>query len=60
MGNTYQPPRPAYLTVMDKYKEVKAMKDAITEKTKYYDTDNSRLKTKLDKARKLMTKSFRD
>ena len=60
MGNTYQQPRPSHLTVMEKYKEVKAMKDAITEKTKYYDTDNSKLKTKLSKARKLITKSFRD
>ena len=60
MGNTYQQPRPSHLTVMEKYKEVKAMKDAITEKTKYYDTDNSRLRLRTAKGRKRMTKSFRD
>jgi hypothetical protein len=60
MGNIYQQPRPSHLTVMEKYKEVKAMKDAITEKTKYYDTDNSRLRRRVEKARRRMTKNFRD
>ena len=59
MGNIYQQPRPSYLTVMEKYKEVKAMKDAITEKTKYYDTDNSRLRRRNEKAKSRMLDSFR-
>jgi hypothetical protein len=48
-----------HVSVEKKYKKVKAMKDAMTEKAAYYDTDNSRLRRRNEKAKSRMLDSFR-
>ena len=49
-----------HVSVEKKYKKVKAMKDAMTEKAAYYDTDNSRLRRRNEKAKSRMLDSFRN
>jgi hypothetical protein len=49
-----------HVGVKKEYKKIKAMKDAMTEKAAYYDTDNSRLRRRNEKATSRMLNSFRD
>ena len=48
-----------HVGVKKEYKKIKAMKDAMTEKAAYYDTDNSRLRRRNEKATSRMLDSFR-
>tara|TARA_B100000073_G_scaffold307262_1_gene277422 strand:+ start:1939 stop:2316 length:378 start_codon:yes stop_codon:yes gene_type:complete len=48
-----------HVGVKKEYEKIKAMKDAMTEKAAYYDTDNSRLRRRNEKAKSRMLDSFR-
>ena len=48
-----------HVGVKKEYEKIKAMKDAMTEKAAYYDTDNSRLRRRNEKATSRMLNSFR-
>ena len=49
-----------HVGVKKEYEKIKAMKDAMTEKAAYYDTDNSRLRRRNEKAKSRMLDSFRN